>query len=184
MGVVIVYGVNCGIVTLLILYLEGEVMERPTVGKLAYDLSAKEPESRDPIELEREMHKDYEQHIYQCIERGKSSFADDFYIIVITKKEPLMPNVLRNYFSVRLSCPTPDYDQTVYRYHRVEDKIEFLWVVPSRDTCFVFKDNALQIAPEERGLLEYVLAFADGTLFKLAKKLNGEQEVSPVVDKG
>lgn len=37
-------------------------MKRETVGKLATDLSKKEPDTRDPIELEREMHKDYEKN--------------------------------------------------------------------------------------------------------------------------
>ncbi len=158
-------------------------MPRDTVGKISSELLKKEPETRDPIELEREMHKDYIAHIHDAIFRGKQDFTGDFYIVVITKKEPLMENVIRNYFTVRKSCPTPDYDQTVYRLKRVDDLVEFLWVIPSKDTCILLKENALQVAPEEKDLLRYVMDFADGTLFKLAKKLNGEKLNTPELEK-
>jgi hypothetical protein len=158
-------------------------MKKETVGKIAYDLMQKEPDSRDPIEIEREVHKNYEAQIIACIEDGKKYYTEDFYIIVITKKERLMHNVLRNYFFHRQSCPTPDYDQTVYKYTISTENIEFLWVIPSKDTCILLKQNALEVVPEERQLLKYVLDFADGTLYKLSKKLNGEAEDSSLLVK-
>jgi hypothetical protein len=43
-------------------------------------------------------------------------------------------------------------------------------------------EQASSIAPEEWGLLHYVLKFADGTLFKLAKQLNNEKlETSEII---
>lgn len=152
-------------------------MPRDTVGKIALELMQKTPDSRDPIEIERELHKDYESNIYTCLSEGKKTHNGDFFVVVITKKEPLMQNVLRNYFTHRKSCPTPDYDQTVYRYCAKEEYAEFLWVIPSRDTCTLFKDSALEVATEERDLLRFILDFDDGTLYKLAKRLNNEQEV-------
>lgn len=157
-------------------------MKRDTVGKISLALSEKQPESRDPVEIEREVHKDYEKHIYDCIERHKTALEGNFYIEVITKKERLMTNVLRNYFFATQACPTPTWDQTIYKYHRSKDFIEFLWVVPSKDTCELFLQNALQIADNEKELLQFVLKFNDGSLLKLAKKLNGEMEDSPLLD--
>jgi len=158
-------------------------MKQDTVGKVSLELSQKTPDTRSPIEQMRESLTEWDRNIYECIDRSKKDFLGDFYVIVITKNEPLMRNVFRNYFYARLSCPTPDYDQTVYRYNRVQDKIEFIWVIPSRDASFHLKDNALQVANEERGLLNFVLKFADGTLFKLAKKLNGEELETPLLEK-
>ena len=120
------------------------------------------------------MHKDYEKNIFECVTTHKKVFFTDFYIVVLTKKERLMKNVIRNYFLARHSCPTPDYGQTVYRYNRKKDIINFMWVIPSKDSCYLLKDNALEVVPEERELLKYVLDFADGTLMKWAKKLNNE----------
>lgn len=148
--------------------------DRETVGKISSALAQKEVPTKDPIELEREMHKDYERNIFECVDRCKKEYAGDFFVIVTTKKERLMQNVIRNYFFGRHSCPTPQYDQTVYRYNRKDECVEFLWVVPSKDTCELLRDNALQIDKSEKELLGFVLSFYEGTLDKEAMRLNGE----------
>lgn len=158
------------------------MVKREKVGKVAYDLMQKVPDSRDPIEIERELHTDYEKNVWECVDRYKKEFDSDFFVIVITKKERLMPNVIRNMFTARLSCPTPDYDQAVYHYHKDKDTLDFLWVIPARDICIVLKNNALNIVPEERALLQFVLDFSDGTLYKLAKSLNREELDSPLIE--
>jgi len=155
---------------------------RDTVGKLSSELLLQESPTNSPIELEREMHTEYEANLFACIEASKNKYRNNFYVVVITKRERLMPNVFRNYFFSRESCPTPDWDQTVYRYEKSCDEVEFLWVIPSKDTCEHLTLNALQVAPEERALLGFVLSFSDGTLFKLAKKLNKEMEHSPLLE--
>jgi hypothetical protein len=150
-------------------------MARDTVGKIALDLQTKTPDSRDPIELERAIHVEYEQNVMECISRALKECDSDFYIVVLTKQERLLHNVLRHYFFYRLSCPTSEYDQAVYRYRRVDNHLEFLWVVPSKDTCEMYRDHRTQVDPEEYGLLDFVLKFYDGTLDRLAKSLNGEE---------
>lgn len=153
--------------------------KKKTVGSEAYDRLLKLPETTDPIELEREMHKDYEANVQECITRSSKEYDGDFFVVVTTKKERIMQNVLRNYFFGRKTCPTPEYDQAVYRYHRKEGIAEFLWVIPSKDTCQMMRDNALEVAPEERELRDFVLSFYDGSLLQLSKRLNGEKENSP-----
>lgn len=157
-------------------------MTRKTVGQASLELINKTPDTKSPIEQMRENLTDYEANIWECVERCKKDFLGDFYIVVITKNERLMSNVFRNFFYGRLSCPTPDYDQTVYKFKRTDNQPIFMWVIPSRDASFHLKDNALYVAPEERELLKYVLAFEDGTLFKLAKELNGEKIDSPELE--
>ena len=148
-----------------------------TVGAVALDLQSKGPETRDPIELQRAMQEEYEKNLLECADRGKKEIDDPvFYVVVDTKKERLLENVVRNYFYYRHSCPTPNYDQTVYQYKRADDEFVFLWTVPSRDTCHMFVENALMIAPEEKELLNFILDFRDGKLLVLAQKLNNELE--------
>lgn len=154
-----------------------------TVGQLSQELLQKEPEQASAIDYEQEIHKGYVDHILECAERSKAIYPEDFYIVVETKKEKLMPNVIRNYIFGRSSCPTPSYDQTVYRFHRQNEKIEFLWVVPSRDICHLLVDNALNVDNEERDLLNFVLDFNDKTLLKRAKILNGEVSESNILQK-
>jgi hypothetical protein len=152
-----------------------------SIGKISQELKVKKAPTRDPIELQREMQKKYEKNIYNCVKRGKKALESDFYIVVITKKERLMDNVLRNYFFFRKSCPTPEWDQVVYHYHPGPEKLEFLWVVPSNYTCGVFKDNIMDISKEEKPLLKFILDYEDGTLFRLSKKLNGEEADTPTL---
>ena len=154
---------------------------RDTVGKISLDLMQKTPESTDPIELERAMQEKYIDELIACVETHKKIFPANFFIIVITKNERLMPNVFRNYFFARLTCPTPDYDQSVFSYNKEHDVIEYVWTIPSQDACIHLKKHALEVHPSEKELLFCVLKFADGTLYKLAKSLNGEAETTPLI---
>jgi len=166
-------------------YQEKIVVEK-TVGQAAVESQQKDPETRDPIELEREIHKDYEKNLSICIDSGIKNYDTDFFVVVLVKKERLLENVLRNLFLHRSTCPSPEYDQSVYKYHRTTGAIEFIWVVPSKETCEMFTLNALQIVGGERSLLTYVLDFSDGTLLRKSKELNGERmdTILPILNKG
>jgi hypothetical protein len=157
-------------------------MKKKTVGKIATDLMAKPDNQHTVIDQMRENLTEYEKNVFICIEEAKKKYPDDFYVVVECKKERLFENVIRNYFFARYSAPTPTWDQIVYKYHKKEDYIQQLWVIPSRDTCEYMKANRLSIPKEEYELLGYVLSFEDGTLLKVAKKLNGEVEDSPLLE--
>jgi len=155
---------------------------RKTIGALSQELLQKEFDTRDPIELQREMQKKYIDSLVECVEHNKHLHKGDFYITVITKKEPLMQNVMRNYFFARNSCPTPDYDQSVFRYKSAIEELEFLWCIPDRETCFIFLENKDKVVFEETELLQNIIDFNDGSLYKLAKKFNNEVDNSVVID--
>lgn len=155
--------------------------KKVTVGKVATDLAMQDTVAQSPIELEREIHKEYEQNFHDCLDRGKKQYKGDFYVVVLTKKERLLPNVLRHYFLHRSSCPTPDYDQSVYHYQKQHNGFEFLWVIPDRNTCKLLLSNALYLPQSQHDLLRFVMDFAEGELMKKAKILNGEHEESPLL---
>lgn len=180
-------------------------MENQTVGQASADLLQQAPETRDPIEIQREAQKDYILHLEWSVRhmqkkvdcshlagqgRGheecptREAHLGDFYVVVLLKKEKLLENVLRNYFVQTLSCPTPTWDQTVYKYHASDEKLEYLWTVPDRETCLIFQENALEIVPEERWLLKNVLEFHDGTLLRKARELNGENLETGIILEG
>lgn len=162
-------------------------MSERTVGKEAYDLLIKnEKVDHTVVEQMREQLSDYEKYFWECFDEGKKVHSPNkpFYIVVLTKKERLMENVLRNYFFHRSSCPTPDYDQSVYVIDPQTELLELLWVLPAKDVCEFMRNNALKIDPSERQLLMYVLGLYDDSLVKKAKQLNGELELSPFLHKG
>lgn len=148
--------------------------DRETVGKIATDLMQSTPEEVPLREIGKDMLHDYMENIWQCIDRGSKDLASDFFVVVLQKKERIMQNVVRNQFLYRKSCPTPTYNQSVFRYSRKDDELEYVWSLPDKDSCYMLRANALMVAPEERDMLNFVLDFFDGTLDSLAQRYNGE----------
>jgi len=153
---------------------------RQTVGKLATDLIKKADDyAITPNEATKGLLSEYEKNIDECVEIHKKKFGSDFFLVVLVKKEKTLKNVLRNYFFGRLSCPTPNYDQIVYKYDIKKDSLELIWVIPDRPACHYMIKNKLIVDKSQWELLSYVLKFKDGSLFTLAKNLNGEKEDTP-----
>lgn len=150
--------------------------KRDTVGKISYDLLQKDPVVTDPVEQMQEVLTEYEQNLINTAQEGLLKYDGVFYLVVLFKTEPLMPNVVRNYFFSRNSCPTPDYDQAVYTVNSKERKINFLWTIPDKKTCEYITQNVLLLPPSEKDLIHFVLSFNDGSLLQLCKQLNNETE--------
>jgi hypothetical protein len=150
-------------------------MTKETVGKVAVDLMSKQPDTTSPVEQMQEQLSEYDQNIWECVATHKKIFDTDFYVVVITKNEKLLSNTFRCYFFGRLSCPTPDWDQTVYKYKRKDNQLVFMWVIPSKPACEHLLINKHLVVASEKKLLEFVIRFYDGTLEMFAKELNGEK---------
>lgn len=149
-------------------------MKKKTVGAHARDLMIKEPETLSPVEIQKASEADYLENLQYSIDSGVKKYTDDFFIVVITKREKILHNTIRNYFTHRQSCPTPDYDQTVYKYNTADDDLELVWVIPSKDACIYFLNNIPYVPVEEYELLGYIQKFQSGELYIECKKLNGE----------
>lgn len=158
-------------------------MDRETVGKISSDLLINDTIAVDTIEQQRENQKDYIKELLICIDRAKKIYEGSFYIIVITKKERLMQNVLRHYYFPTSTCPTPDWDQTVYYFDKTNERLEYFWTIPDKSTCHFLRENAYRVPKDQWELVDYVIKFEDGSLLKMAKKLNGEEEKSPLLSK-
>ena len=152
--------------------------KKKTVGAAATELAAKADNKHTVIDQMRENLTDYEKEVLACAERGLATYKHDFFVVILTKKERLLENVFRNYFLHRKSCPTPEYDQTVFRVTYNPQDIELIWTIPDKETCFVYLRDAVLVHPEEKELLNYVIGFNDGTLDQLARKLNKEPGTS------
>jgi hypothetical protein len=147
---------------------------KDTVGKVALELMEREPEITSVIDQQRAMQEDYLQELIDCVHLFRKTCPTDFFVAVLTKSEKLMPNVFRNYFVPRLTCPTPNYDQAVFRYRKESEDIEFIWAIPCREACYYLLENANYIPTDERDLLQFAVSFSDGTLYQLCKHLNNE----------
>jgi hypothetical protein len=154
---------------------------KKTVGAQAVEAAQDTPGSISVMEQQAQMQSEYMKYLLEQVDIGYEKYKNTFYIEVQTKNEKLLTNVFRNYFIDRKTCPTPNYDQSVYRYNMEKGQVEYLWTVPSRDACFHLLENRDKVVQEERGLLEFVLLYARGDLLKLCKKLNNELEHSTIL---
>lgn len=157
---------------------------KKTVGQYSYELQQKPDEKINAIDLQREIHNghtnedSFENQVRIAVGRGERQFRGDFYVVVLFKKERLLKNVVRQYFFPRESCPTPEYDQVVYRYFRKPEKLEFLWVVPDKNSTLDLSLNRSLLPLDQMQLLKFIDDFNSGALDKLCEKLNSEMSKS------
>lgn len=151
-----------------------------TVGKVATELWDKQLDTRNVQEIISASMSRAELAFDEAIKDGKKKWhGQSFFIVALSRDfRKLMYKTLMNQFVARQTCPTPNYDQHVWRYDFHSGQTEYIWSIPCKEACHYLKDNALLVAPEEKELLRYVLEYADGTLYKKCKKLNGEKETS------
>lgn len=135
----------------------------------------------DVTDLQKTMQEDYFKLMDACIQKALPKLDGDFYVVVITKHEKIYGKALNQKFLCRQSCPSPQWDEAVFKYYRASGSVEFLWVVPCRDACYHLTTNALLVVPEERQLRDFALGFQDGSLLMRAKQMNGEEVDSPLL---
>lgn len=146
------------------------------VGAHAYDLLQKEPETRDPIELQREMQKpsEWEEKLQGAVDSACKAYNGNFYIVILMKKERIILNSIRYYVVARQSCPTPQFDQMVYFYDRKVGDLRLVWVIPDQLTSIFMYQNALSVPTEQQELRDYVIDYFNGSLLQKALRLNKE----------
>lgn len=116
---------------------------------------------------------DTRKKLNNTIEQGKKKYPGDFYLVIEQKVEILLDYVARSFIFHRLSCPTPHYDQTAFKYHKKDDRIEFLWSIPRKTTVARIFQYPIG---EDPTLVKTVFDFTDGTFYKKCLELNWELE--------
>ena len=158
------------------------MQKRDTVGKISSDLLQKKQGPVRVLDQAAEMQRDWPQLLIENVMESRKVHPSDFYIDVQVKAEPLMPNVIRPYFVAKIHCPTPNYDQNLFKYNAATEQIEFLWTIPDRETCKYLLKHAAIVDKSEWDLLKFVQDFKDGILFKKMKILNGEKLETPELE--
>lgn len=146
-----------------------------TVGDMVVKLENKQEESAKVFDLTQWQLKELNSGFEECYQQAKKYSPDKtFYMVAWVKSERIFNNrVLHPYFISRKSCPTPQYDQTVFRCPPGGEP-EFLWTLPDKVTYEWYLSNTALISPDKWNLLKFVLADDAGDLLRMAKKFNGE----------
>jgi hypothetical protein len=155
-----------------------------TIGKAITELAARDRDKISAVEAWKRREKEYLDQLIECAETNRRKFPGDFFIMTTLKTEKLLTNLVptfREYFIALHACPRPNYDQSIYKYDSKTEDLIYIWSIPDRDTCHHLIEHKNEVHESERQLLEFVIKFADGTLYSLMKKLNGEEHDSPLL---
>jgi hypothetical protein len=153
---------------------------KKTVGQMSQERQFEQSETKVWPYVEVLAQDEFIPNLIKCVERGIEMFPDrDFYVSNAGKNEQLLANVIRSYWIPLNACPTPNYDQIVFKYnHQTGDLVE-VWSIPTKDGCDYLIRNKKYIVSAEQDILAYTQAFLDGSLDKMAKFLNEEKEDAP-----
>lgn len=147
------------------------------IGKQFIEKSSKQTNERVEVrELSKEMNKDYMSTLVSTALKDKDKYEGCYYVVVITKVERLITTCIRNLFFTRQSCPTPNCDQTVYKFDPSVEHIELLWVVPSKKLCKRMYKQRFNLSMQRDPLLPFVKFYVEGGLLAKAMELNNEKQ--------
>lgn len=122
-----------------------------------------------------ELEQEWIDGVERALDRGKKKFDSNFYVQAVNiKRTKEGQKRIAPVFFERESCPTPGYSEVVYKYYASDDRLEFLWSLPESDDCLTYYNNRAQVDPAEYCILEYVIKYYDGELFKLVDRMELE----------
>ncbi len=141
------------------------VSVRKTVGEEAVERLENPDLGQGIVDTQKEIDKEYFTEVYKCAQKQKD-WDKPFYVVVHIKIEQLMHNVIRRYFFARQTLPTPQWDQTVWRYYPKTGNCEFVWVLPDVKTAQWMASDPMSIPEEQLQLYGFVQDCLDQTLLK------------------
>ena len=154
------------------------------IGKVAYDLLQKPDYKQGVVDTQREVDKEFFSEIQKCVERKPhKDWKSPWYIIVLNRRERTMVNVVRRQFFGRQTLPTPEYDQTVFRYYPGTGNLEFIWCLPDKNTTLWMYDSPEQVPKEQDWLKNFVFDYINGTLYASMIKKYPEEAKGKIHEK-
>ena len=140
-------------------------MSAKTVGQAACDILSQRQSPQSVVETQQEMMKGYVDDLILAAQNGVKLFGTKpFYVCVQTRRERLLPNVIRNQFYARQTRPLPQYDLALYYYEPEAEKLSFVWCIPDKETVSeMVRTNYIGPSGQAQ-LLGFVKSFVAGTL--------------------
>jgi hypothetical protein len=155
-------------------------MKKKTYGQQVMEHRSKQhSDDDDVIEYRRKIEPEIIKNIHETIAKAKDQDqyrGKDFYICLLMKTER-MGNIPRTFVLARKSCPTPTYQQSVWKYHRNSGELEFLWAIPEKILYYHIYHNAHKYIQDKEcaGLAKFILLMESGELEEWVIKENGEK---------
>jgi hypothetical protein len=154
--------------------------QRVTYGQQVLDHWAqKHTDDDDVIEYRRKMEPEILKNIHETAERSSKIepyCGKDFYIVLAMKTERV-GGVPRTWVFARQSCPTPTYQQSVWKCHHQTGALEYLWCIPDQVLYWHVIHNAHKYIndAETAGMAKFCLLMESNELIEWVIKENGEK---------
>lgn len=140
--------------------------ERNTIGTEAVQLAQKGDERIEARDIQQEADKEYFEEIYKAAQaKPACNWRQPFYIVVQITKPGYLVNVIRRRFFARQTLPTPQPDQTVWRYDPRTTDLEYLWTLPDLDAINEISMNRQWLRDEDKMLGEIVVDYLNKSLW-------------------
>lgn len=144
--------------------------------RIPIDLLVNDPYMVRSMDVASDALKNFDDNILKSVDRGKKKYSGDFFIVVLIKIESLTRRIRLLYTPIP-GCPTPNYDQIVFKYDHTLDKVEELWVIPNKYACETYRENIAEIDKQEHKLRDYIIDFYNGNLSRKADQLNNKKTI-------
>ena len=167
------------------------LMSKKTVGEIVHENNSRNLQLEDDVGAYSEaMAPQILNELANIVDEARQSHwvyqEKDFYVVMIKTINRLTMQPHFKYFT-RLSCPTPVYNQDVWKFKHREGTLEFLWCIPDMSRymdILSYPQKYLQSKDTER-LAKFVLLMESGQLLQWAKKENRElKDAVIMVNKG
>lgn len=106
-----------------------------TAGQLIIEKGNPNPK-QEIVDTSEEMFKTYYNEVLKCAESfEKLGHHNPFYIVVTTKVEKALGDTIHNWFYARVTIPTPQWSQTVWRWSPAKGDLMLLWTLPPENAA-------------------------------------------------
>src|SRR5665213_4047285 len=125
-----------------------------TVGQFSQETAAQQaPDVKVWTYVDAMAEEEFIPNLLEAVKRGRQLFVGDFYINNAGKNEQILSNVLRSYWIPLIACPSPNFDQIVFKYHAKDEQITLIWTIPTEAGCEYLVMNRNYVVSEEQDLL-------------------------------
>jgi hypothetical protein len=140
---------------------------RLTAGELSHKANA-DTTKYDALEVGHALSDDIGEHLRQCIENHKHIIDEnEFCIVMVIAKDPLIHNLMRRKFYAWPYLPKPRPNQAVFLYNKQLDRItKRLWVLPSDMVMAELAGTNVIVDKRYATMQAWSVAFFKGTFWE------------------
>jgi|SRR5271155_996601 len=143
---------------------------RKTAGELS-NKALSDTTKYDALEVGHALADDIEKQFRESIENHKNIIdEDEFCVVMVIAKDPLISNLIRRKFYCWPYLPKPRPNQSVFLYNKALDKItKRLWVLPSDMVMAELAGSGVIVDKRYQTMQAWSMAFFKGTFWEYVR---------------